>query len=107
LCFFVRRVAPIVPALAPAKALRSDASVLTRRRSSRAPWAVGSAAATSEPPHGTAVTTGSQQEAADAAAATAAATAATTVPPVPVPTVGDWAAVVDIPDDDAPPPGWG
>jgi hypothetical protein len=39
-------------------------------------------------------------------AATVAATAASAVPPVPVPTVVDQAAMVEIPDDDAPPPGW-
>jgi hypothetical protein len=58
LCFFVHRVAPTVPTLAPAKALRSDASVPTRRHSSRAPRAAGSAAAMVEPPRGTAVATG-------------------------------------------------
>jgi hypothetical protein len=40
-------------------------------------------------------------------AATLAATAASVVPPAPVPTVVDQAAVVEIPEDDAPPPGWG
>jgi hypothetical protein len=40
-------------------------------------------------------------------AATAAATVALAVPPVPIPIAGDRAAVVEIPDDDAPPPGWG
>jgi hypothetical protein len=33
LVFLVRRVTPTVPALAPAKVLRSEAAVLTRRRS--------------------------------------------------------------------------
>jgi hypothetical protein len=37
-------VAPIVPLLAPAKALRSGAAIPTRRRSSRAPRAAGSVA---------------------------------------------------------------
>jgi hypothetical protein len=69
------------PRLAPAKALRSDASMPTRRRSSRAPRAAGSAAATGEPPHGTAVAMGPQQEVAPAAAATAAAIAATSASP--------------------------
>jgi hypothetical protein len=50
--FCIRRVALTVPALAPAKALRSDASVPTRRRSSRAPRTAKSAVATSEPPRG-------------------------------------------------------
>jgi hypothetical protein len=96
-----------VPALAPAKALRSDVSVPMRRRLLRAPQAAGSAATTDEPPRGTAAATGSQLEAAAAAAATAAATAATIVPPAPTPTVGGRAAMVDIPDDDVVPPGWG
>jgi hypothetical protein len=41
-----------------------------------------------------------------AAAATTVATTATTVPPALAPTAGDRAAVVDIPDDGAPPLGW-
>jgi hypothetical protein len=41
------------------------------------------------------------------AAATTAATAASAVPPTPVPTAVDQAAMVEIPDDDALPPGWG
>jgi hypothetical protein len=53
------------------------------------------------------VATGLQQEATAAAAATTAANVAPTVPPGPVPTAVDQAAVVEIPDDDAPPPGWG
>jgi hypothetical protein len=61
----------------------------------------------SGPPHGTAVATGSRQEAAAAAASTTAATTVSAVPPVPVPTTGDRAVMVEIPDDDAPPPGWG
>jgi hypothetical protein len=35
------------------------------------------------------------------------ATAVPTVPPAPVPAAGGHVAVVEIPDDDAPPPGWG
>jgi hypothetical protein len=55
---FVRRVTPIVPALAPAKALRSGAPTTTRRRSAR----VSRTAATmDEPLRDMAVTTGSQQ----------------------------------------------
>jgi hypothetical protein len=54
-----------------------------------------------------AATTGSQQEATAAAVATVAATAATAVPPEPVPTAVAQATVVEIPNDDAPPPGWG
>jgi hypothetical protein len=46
ICFPVRRVAPTVPSLAPAKVLSADASVPTRQRSSRAPRAGASTAAT-------------------------------------------------------------
>jgi hypothetical protein len=35
------------------------------------------------------------------------ATAASKVPPAPIPAAVNHAAVVEIPDDDAPPPGWG
>jgi hypothetical protein len=66
----VRRVAPTVPALAPTKALRSDVSVPTRRCSSRAPWAVGSAATTGEPPRSEAVAMKPRQEGTAAAAVT-------------------------------------
>jgi hypothetical protein len=100
-------VAPTIPTLAPSKALRSDASVPTRRRLSRAPQAAGSAAAITKPPRGTAVAVGSRQEAAVAVAVTTAATAASTVPPAPAPATADQATVVEIPDDDTPPPGWG
>jgi hypothetical protein len=103
----VRRVAPTVPALVPAKALRSDASVHMRWRSSRVPRVTGSAAVKTEPPRGTDVAAGSRQE---VAAATAVMTTVTTVPtvqPLPVPAAGGQADVVEIPDDDAPPPGWG
>jgi hypothetical protein len=60
----------------------------------------------SEPPHGADVATGSRQEVAAVVAATVAATAMSAVPPTPVPTVVDQAAMVEIPDDDVPPPGW-
>jgi hypothetical protein len=40
-------------------------------------------------------------------AAIVAATTTPAVPPEPVPTAVDQAAVVEIPDDDAPPPRWG
>jgi hypothetical protein len=46
---------------------------------------------------------GSRQE----VATTVAATASSAVPPAPVPTAVDQATVVEIPDDDTPPPGWG
>jgi hypothetical protein len=107
LSFFVHRVELAVPALAPAKALRSDVSAPTRRCSSIGPWEAGSASVTGEPPRGIAVAMGSQQEAAAVEAATAVATTVTMVPPVPAPTAGGRAAVVDIPDDDTPPPGSG
>jgi hypothetical protein len=42
-----------------------------------------------------------------AAAVTVAVTAASAVPPEPVPTTVDQAAVVEIPDDDTPLPEWG
>jgi hypothetical protein len=71
------------------------------------PRAVGRAAATGEPPCATAVSTRPQQEAVFAAAATAATTMVTLASPVHALTAGDRAAVVEIPDDDAPPPGWG
>jgi hypothetical protein len=48
-----------------------------------------------------------RQEAAAVVAAAVAATAMPAVPPQPIPTAVNQAAVVEIPDDDAPPPGWG
>jgi hypothetical protein len=50
---------------------------------------------------------GSHKEVASVVATTVAATAAPAIPPEPVPTAVDQAVVVEIPDDDAPPPGWG
>jgi hypothetical protein len=100
-------VASTVPALSPAKELRTDTSVPTRRHSSRATRAVGSAAMTGEPPRSAAVATGLQQEATAAVAATAAATTAPTIKPFLVPAAGGYVDVVEILDDDAPPPGWG
>jgi hypothetical protein len=61
----------------------------------------------SEPQHGAAVATGSRQEVAVVVAATIAATAVSAFPPAPVPIAVDQVAVVEIPDDDIPPPGWG
>jgi hypothetical protein len=75
-----------------------------RREHSRS---AGSAMVKTEPPRDTTVATVSWQEVAATAAVTTAATAASTVPPVPAPAAGGWVAVVEIPDDDAPPPGWG
>jgi hypothetical protein len=40
-------------------------------------------------------------------AVTTVATAMSEVPSAPVPAAVDQAAVVEIPNDDAPPPGWG
>jgi hypothetical protein len=101
--FPVRRVTPIVPALAPAKMLRSGAPAPTKRRSSRVPRA---AAVAGEPPRNTVVATGPQQEVGAVAATTVAATAVASVSPSLIPAAGDQ-AVVDIADDNAPPPGWG
>jgi hypothetical protein len=61
----------------------------------------------SEPPRGAAEATRPRQEVAAVVEATMAATAAPAVPPEPVPPAVDQAAVVEIPDDDAPPPRWG
>jgi hypothetical protein len=62
--------------------------------------------ATGESPRDTAVATGPQQEVMAVAAAAGAATAVASASPALVPTAGDQ-AVVDVTDDDAPPPGWG
>jgi hypothetical protein len=96
-----------VPPLTPAKALRSDASIPTRRCSSRAPRVTGSTAvAMSEAPRSVAAAVEPQQV---TMAAMAVMTMAVTVPsilPVPVPADGNQVAVVEIRDDDVPPPGW-
>jgi hypothetical protein len=93
--------------LTHAKVLRSDVAVPTRWRSSRAPRATGSATATtSEAPRGAATATEPQQV---ATATTAVMTTAATAPsilPAPAPTGGPQVAVVEVPVDDAPPPGW-
>jgi hypothetical protein len=65
---FVRRVTPIVPALAPAKVLRSGAPTTTRRRSARVPRTATGVAATSEPSRDTAVAIGPQRGGTAAAA---------------------------------------
>jgi hypothetical protein len=106
LVFPVRRVTPTVPALALAKWLKSEAFVPTRRCSARVPQAAVSATVTGEPPRDTAMARRPQREGTMATAATEAATAVASAPPAPVPTAGDQ-AVVDVADDDAPPPGWG
>jgi hypothetical protein len=61
----------------------------------------------SVPPRSVAEAVGSLKNVATAVAATVAATVAPAVPPEPVPTAVDQATVVEIPDDDALPPGWG
>jgi hypothetical protein len=61
----------------------------------------------SEPPRPAAEATGSRQEVATMVAVTTAATAMSEVPSAPVPAAVDQAVVVEIPNDDAPPPGWG
>jgi hypothetical protein len=85
-----------------------DASVPTRRHSSRAPRVTGStAAATSEASRSVAADTKPQQV---STATTAVMTVAVTAPSilsVPAPAGGNQVVVVEVPDDDAPPPGWG
>jgi hypothetical protein len=81
--------------------------VTTRRSSLRAPRAAASAAVTGEPPRDTAATMGPQQEEVATVEAVAAATAMASASPTLVLTAGDHVEVVDVADDDAPPPGWG
>jgi hypothetical protein len=50
---------------------------------------------------------GLRQEVETLVAVTTAVTSVSEVPPVPVPAVVDQAVVLEIPDDDAPPPRWG
>jgi hypothetical protein len=50
---------------------------------------------------------GLRQEVATMVAVMAAAVAVSEVPPTPVPAAVDQASVVEIPNDDVPPPGWG
>jgi hypothetical protein len=89
-CFCVRGVAPTVPPLAPAKALRTDASVPTRRRSSRAPRATGSAAATTSGPlRSAAAAAEPQQVATTTTALMTVAAAALSALPAPAPTGGN------------------
>jgi hypothetical protein len=77
-----------------------------RRHSSRAPRAAASAMASGELPLDTTVATGPQREVAAAVATTVTVTAVASVSAAPIPAAGDQ-AVVDIADDDAPPPRWG
>jgi hypothetical protein len=85
-CFCVCRVAPTVPPLTPAKALRSDASVPTRRRSSRASRVTGSTtAATGEPPRSAAAAAELQQVATAITTVMTVAAAALSAVPAPAP----------------------
>jgi hypothetical protein len=107
LLFFVHRVTPIVPALAPAKVLRSGVPMKTSRCSARAPQTAAGVAATVEPSRDTAVETGPQQE-----EVAAAATSQVQVPRTPSQgrgqahseswPAGDREAAGDAADDDAP-----
>jgi hypothetical protein len=100
-------VAPIVPALAPAKALRSDASVPTI-----AALVEGATGGRECSDDGRAtVQRGHDHGAAAGGNAVAAVITTTTtapmVPPVSAPSGDNRAAVMEIPDADALPPGWG
>jgi hypothetical protein len=130
-----------VPPLAPTKVLRSDATVPTRWRSSRASRAAVStttaasgdscgavevsvpqpAATTTEPlrvateaqqaatvaePQQLATAVEPQQAASVTAATTAVAVAAPPTSPAPAAADSPRAVVVEIPDDDVPPPSW-
>jgi hypothetical protein len=104
---FARWRPPCPPPLAPAKVLRSDAAVPTRQRSLRVLRAARSmATAASEGPRSAAVAAESQQAVAVPSAAMTTAVAAPSVPPAPAPIDDSQAAVVEIPDNDVPPPGW-
>jgi hypothetical protein len=105
-CFLVDRVTPIVPALAPAKELRSGAPATTRRRSVMAPRTTASVAMVGEASLDTAAVTGSLQE-------KAAAVSQVLVPRAPSQVLGqahsesraagDREAAGAAADDDAPP----
>jgi hypothetical protein len=96
-----------VPPLTPAKVLRSDTAVPTRRRSSREPRAVGSTATVaSEGPRSAAVAVESQQAVAAPSAAMTTTVTAPSVPPAPAPIDDSQAAAMEIPNEDVPPPGW-
>jgi hypothetical protein len=96
-----------VPSLAPAKVLRSDAAFPTRRRSSRAPLAAGSATtATSEGPLSVAAAVEPQQVVAALTAVMTTTVTAPSIPLAPAPVDDSQAAVVEISDKDTPPPGW-
>jgi hypothetical protein len=78
-----------------------------RRRSSKALRAAGSTTlATSEAPRSVAVAAESQQVAADTTAVMTMAVTAPSILPAPAPVSGSQAVVVEVPDDDTPPPGW-
>jgi hypothetical protein len=105
--FHVHRVAPTVPPLAPAKVLRSDAAVPTRRRSSWAPRvAESTTTAASEGPRSATATVEPQQAVEAPSAAVTTTVTAPSVPPTLAPIDDSQAVVVEIPDKDVPPPGW-
>jgi hypothetical protein len=67
----------------------------------------GSAAiATGGAPHSVGAVTEPQQVAAAAMAVMTTAVTAPSISPVPAPVGGSQAVVVEVPDDDTPPPGW-
>jgi hypothetical protein len=93
--------------LTPAKVLRSDAAVPTRRRSSRVPRVVRSAAtAASKGPRSVAAAVEQQQAVAAPSVPMTTAVNALSVPPAPAPIGDSQAAVLEIPDEDVLPPGW-
>jgi hypothetical protein len=108
-CFFAIRVTPIIPTLAPAKALKLGTPAMTRRRSERAPRTAASAAAMGEPSRVAAAAAGLQQE------EVAAVSSQALVPRVPSQgcgqarlesrAAGDHGAAEVAVDDDAPPGG--
>jgi hypothetical protein len=65
------------------------------------------AEATSEPPRSVAAATEPRQVETTTTAVITVATTALSTFPAPAPTGGNQVAVVDVPDDDVPPPGWG
>jgi hypothetical protein len=98
-----RRLSP----LAPAKALRADASIPTRRHSSRAPRVTRSTVtATSKAPRSVAAAAEPQQAAAATTAVMTMAVTTLSISPAPTPVGGSRAVVVEVPDYDTPPPGW-
>jgi hypothetical protein len=64
------------------------------------------ATATGGAPHSVAAVTEPQQVAAAAMAVMTTAVTAPSISPAPAPVGGSQAVVVEVPDDDTPPPGW-